>query len=80
MCHAQVINEVDKVRMDDDGIPMEAKVTEGLSHPSIVRMHAFKLIHDMLLEEHASRQIHAKAKELWIILDFCDKGTIQVAF
>jgi hypothetical protein len=77
----QVISEVDKVQTEADGTPTEAKLTQGLAHPSIVCMHAYKLVEGVRresLEGQVKGAASLKHDELWLILEFCDSGSIQV--
>ena len=80
--HVQVINEVDKVRVESDGVPTEARLTQGLTHPSIVQMHSYKLLQNSRRDSLDGRRrpgtAPPKGDELWLILDFCDKGSVQV--
>jgi len=68
--------------MDKNGFPTEAKLTQGLTHPSIVGMHAYKLLRDTRrasIEDQEFRgRAPCKTDELWLILDLCDKGSMQV--
>jgi hypothetical protein len=77
----QVIHEVDKVQTEADGTPTEAKLTQGLTHPSIVGMHAYKLVEGVRrqsLEGQFKQAASLKHDELWLILEFCDSGSVQV--
>ena len=71
---------MDKVRLEKDGIPTEAALTQTLSHPSIVRMHAHMLVRDRRQSPDQPCNGHAplKSDELWLILEYCDKGSVQV--
>ena len=71
---------MDKVRLEQDGIPTEAKLIQTLSHPSIVRLHAHMLVRDRRqpLNESCNGHIPLKSDELWLILEYCDKGSVQV--
>ncbi len=68
--------------MESDGVPTEARLTQGLTHPSIVRMHAHKLLRnnrrDSLDDQQLSGRAPPKSDELWLILEFCDRGSVQV--
>ena len=68
--------------MEGDGVPTEARLTQGLTHSSIVRMHAYKLLvnsrRDSLDNQARPGHVPPKGDELWLILDFCDKGSVQV--
>lgn len=68
--------------MDSDGAPTEAQLTQGLTHFSIVRMHAYKLLRnsrrDSLDGQRVPPHITCKSDELWLILEFCDRGSVQV--
>ncbi|CAL5218358.1 g20 [Coccomyxa viridis] len=79
----KVINEVEHVRMESDGVPTEARLTQGLTHPSIVHMHAYKLLRnsrrDSLDDQQLSARAAPKSDELWLILEFCDRGSVQEA-
>ena len=80
ICRCQVINEVDKVRLEKDGIPTEAALTQALTHPSVVRMHAHMLVRDrrQSLDQHCNGHTPLKSDELWLILEYCNKGSVQV--
>ena len=68
--------------MESDGVPTEARLTQGLTHPSIVRMLAYKLLRngrrDSLDEQQLPGRAPTKSDELWLILEFCDRGSVQV--
>ncbi len=68
--------------MESDGVPTEARLTQGLTHPSIVHMHAYKLLRnsrrDSLDDQQLSARAAPKSDELWLILEFCDRGSVQV--
>ena len=79
----QVIHEVDKVQTEADGTPTEAKLTQGLTHPSVVGMHAYKLVEGVRRQSLEGQFKHAaslKNDELWLILEFCDSGSVQVCW
>ena len=71
---------MDKVRLEEDGIPTEAALTQALTHPSIVRMHAHMLVRDrrQSLDQPCNGHTPLKSDELWLILEYCDKGSVQV--
>ena len=71
---------MDKVRLEKDGIPTEAALTQELTHPSIVRLHAHMLVRDrrQSLDQPSKGHIPLKSDELWLILEYCDKGSVQV--
>ena len=68
--------------MDSDGVPTEARLTQGLTHPSIVRMLAYKLLRNSRRDSLDGQQVPAhvtcKSDELWLIQEFCDRGSVQV--
>lgn len=70
------------MRTEDDGVPTEAKLTQGLSHPCIVRLHAHKLVKDTrqpCMDGYPARAGGpVSTDELWLILEYCDKGSVQV--
>ena len=71
---------MDKVRLEKDGIPTEAALTQALTHPSIVRMHAHMLVRNrrQSLDQHCNGHTPLKGDELWLILEYCNKGSVQV--
>lgn len=66
------------MRLEKNGIPTEAKLVQALSHPSIVRLHAHMLVRDRRLDETCNGHIPLKSDELWLILEYCNKGSVQV--
>ena len=66
----QVVTKMDAVRMRD-GLPLEVALTQGLRHQGIMATirHA----------EHLRRRGNGSlVTELWLLLEYCDKGSLVV--
>lgn len=88
-----------------DGRPVEAALTEGLSHPGVVKLLEHKTVptqHQRRASLDGGSRLEARGgdhaagprrrrscdgtvgkraapeSELWLILEYCDKGTVQV--
>ena len=67
---------------------MEAAITAGLAHPHIVRCHAHATLPGHLSEPYAGHphssevplpaQEDARSEEVWLLLEYCDRGTLLV--
>lgn len=75
----KVVDDAEKVQMQN-GKPMEAALTEGLTHPAICRLYAHAL------RSHSRTSSDAWARknnggrvpdEIWLLLEYCDKGSVQ---
>lgn len=76
----KVVDDAEKVQMQD-GKPMEAALTEGLTHPAICRLYAHALrSHSRVSSDEWQRENRGipHPDELWLLLEYCDKGCVQV--
>lgn len=51
--------------LDEGGMPMEALTMRTTSHPSVVALHDFALL-------------HTQPPKLWMLLEFCSLGKMSV--
>ena len=51
----------------EDGKPLEALLMQAADHPNVLRLLDYKLTENL-----------AKQKRLWLILDYCDGGSLAV--
>ena len=61
----------------------EAKLLQGLSHPGIVKLYTHATRLETLGSNSSAwslydRNICGHALETWLLLEYCDKGTLQV--
>ena len=88
-CLPQIIVDNDQARVKD-GLPVEAHITAGLNHRNVVRTiaHAWR---PLVSHMSASMSVWDSAGsnavgpftacnegETWLLLELCDKGTLQV--
>ena len=87
-CCVQIIVDNDQARVKD-GLPVEAHITAGLNHRNVVRTiaHAWR---PLVSHMSASMSVWDSAGsnspgpfacnegETWLLLELCDKGTLQV--
>lgn len=76
----KVVDDASKVQMRD-GKPMEAALTEGLTHPAICRLYASNLRSHSRTSADAWGREHGPGRapdEFWLLLEYCDKGSVQV--
>ena len=86
---AQIIVDNDQARVKD-GLPVEAHITAGLNHRNVVRtiahawrplvshMSASMLVWDSAGSSAAGPLTSCNEGETWLLLELCDKGTLQV--
>ncbi|KAK9916182.1 hypothetical protein WJX75_009766 [Coccomyxa subellipsoidea] len=77
----KVVDDAEKVQMQD-GKPMEAALTEGLTHPAICRLYAHALrSHSRTSSDAWARENNGgrEPDEIWLLLEYCDKGSVQEA-
>lgn len=51
--------------LDDQGRPMEAVINGSSDHPNVVRLLDYKVV-------------ASGCKRLWLLLEYCDRGTLAV--
>ena len=61
-----------------DGAPTEAAIMSALDHPHIVRQTAYALAGASKGRPSYSEQTHLPEVRLWMVLEFCDKGNLEV--
>lgn len=87
-CCVQIIVDNDQARVKD-GLPVEAHITAGLNHQNVVRTiaHAWRpLVSHMSASmsvwdsagSNSPGPFACKEGETWLLLELCDKGTLQV--
>ncbi|BDA44489.1 probable mitogen-activated protein kinase kinase kinase 11 at C-terminar half [Coccomyxa sp. Obi] len=77
----KVVDDASNVQMRE-GMPMEAALTEGLTHTSICRLYAHALrSHSRTSSDEWQRDNKggADSDELWLLMEYCDKGSVQEA-
>jgi len=84
---AQIIVDNDQARVKD-GLPVEAHITAGLSHVNVVRTiaHAWRPLSShvsasMSVWDSAGSALGPAScsdGETWLLLELCDRGTLQV--
>lgn len=83
----QIIVDNDQARVKD-GLPVEAHITAGLSHVNVVRTiaHAWRPLSShvsasMSVWDSAGSALgptNVSDGETWLLLELCDRGTLQV--
>lgn len=83
----QIIVDNDQARVKD-GLPVEAHITAGLSHVNVVRTiaHAWRPLNShvsasMSVWDSAGSALgptNVSDGETWLLLELCDRGTLQV--
>ena len=68
----QVVSDIHRLKLDRCGQPVEAVLTRGLQHQNIMRTlsHAWFMATD--------RGGLGGEQQCWMILEYCDKGSIAV--
>ena len=61
-----------------DGTPTEAAIMSILDHPHIVRQITYTLAGASKGRPSYSEQTHLPEVRLWMVLEFCDKGNLEV--
>ena len=82
---AQIVVDNDQARVKD-GLPVEAHITAGLNHVNVVRTiaHAWRPLSahvtaGMSVWDSADSALGAASEgETWLLLELCDRGTLQV--
>ena len=61
-----------------DGTPREAAIMTLLEHPHIVRQITHGLAHSARGRPSYSEQAQQPEERLWMVLEFCDRGALEV--
>ena len=64
---------------DLDGTPREAATMAALDHPHIVRQITYALAGAARGRPSYSEQSQLPEVRLWMVLEFCDKGSLEVS-
>ena len=64
----KIIHDLTSVHFEDD-LPLEPLLMQAVEHPNVLKLFEYKVARGQMQQE-----------KLWLVLEFCNKGTLAVSF